>query len=64
MQKTNKSFSKRIKITRNGKVLRRASGQNHFNSRNTGQEGRNKRKGTSIAKADQASVLKNMPFSR
>lgn len=64
MQKTNKSFSKRIKVTKNGKLLRRAGGQNHFNSRNTGQEGRNKKKGFSIAKVDHPSILKNMPFSR
>ena len=64
MQKTNKSFSKRIKVTKNGKLLRRASGQNHFNSRNTGQEGRDKKKGFAIAKADRASILKNMPFTK
>ncbi len=36
--KTNKSFSKRLKVTRNGKILGRKAGQNHFNakeSRNT-----------------------------
>ena len=31
--KTNKSFSKRIKVTRNGKVLARKMGQNHFNAK-------------------------------
>jgi ribosomal protein L35 len=31
--KTNKSILKRIKITRNGKMLRRIGGQNHFNSK-------------------------------
>jgi ribosomal protein L35 len=31
--KTNKSFSKRLKVTRNGKILARQPGFNHFNSR-------------------------------
>lgn len=31
--KTNKSFTKRLKITKNGKLLARAAGQNHFNAR-------------------------------
>ena len=36
--KTNKSFTKRLKVTRRGKVIARKPGQNHFNakeSRNT-----------------------------
>ncbi|PIR69634.1 MAG: 50S ribosomal protein L35 [Candidatus Niyogibacteria bacterium CG10_big_fil_rev_8_21_14_0_10_46_36] len=28
--KTNKSFSKRLRVTRRGKVLRRKPGQDHF----------------------------------
>jgi ribosomal protein L35 len=31
--KTNKSFSKRLKVTKNGKIIARATGQNHFNAR-------------------------------
>lgn len=31
--KTNKSYSKRIKVTKKGKLLTRKSGQNHFNSK-------------------------------
>lgn len=34
--KTNKSYKKRIKVTKNGKVLARKIGQNHFNSKSTG----------------------------
>ena len=33
MRKTVKSFAKRLKITKNGKILSRATGQNHFNAR-------------------------------
>lgn len=31
--KTNKSLSKRLKVTRTGKVLARVGGQNHFNAK-------------------------------
>lgn len=31
--KTNKSFAKRLKVTRNGKILSRKAGQNHFNAK-------------------------------
>jgi ribosomal protein L35 len=31
--KTNKSLTKRLKITKNGKVLSRAPGFNHFNAK-------------------------------
>ena len=31
--KTNKSLSKRLKVTRKGKVLARAPGFNHFNAK-------------------------------
>ncbi|MBX4211117.1 50S ribosomal protein L35, partial [Candidatus Parcubacteria bacterium] len=31
--KTNKSFSKRLRVTRNGKIVARKPGQNHFNAK-------------------------------
>jgi ribosomal protein L35 len=31
--KTNKSYSKRLKVTRNGKIVARKAGQNHFNAK-------------------------------
>lgn len=36
--KTNKSFTKRIKVTKNGKLIARKPGQNHFNARQTGRQ--------------------------
>ena len=33
MPKTNKSLTKRIKITKNGKLVARKPGQNHFNAK-------------------------------
>ena len=31
--KTNKAFLKRLKVTRNGKIVARKAGQNHFNAK-------------------------------
>jgi len=42
--KTNKSFSKRLRVTRTGKIIGRKAGQNHFNSKESSrkQMGRNR----------------------
>jgi ribosomal protein L35 len=45
--KTNKSYTKRIKVTKNGKLVARKPGQNHFNARQTGQQ-RLRRKRTQL----------------
>lgn len=42
--KTHKALSKRVKITPTGKVLKRHSGQDHFNSRDSGKITRKKRR--------------------
>lgn len=42
-QKTHKALAKRFKVTKNGKVLKRKAGQDHFNSRESGKTKRNKR---------------------
>jgi ribosomal protein L35 len=34
--KTNKSYTKRIRVTRTGKILARKPGQNHFNAKERG----------------------------
>lgn len=34
--KTNKSFTKRIRVSRNGKLVARKSGQDHFNAKERG----------------------------
>jgi len=36
--KTNKSYSKRLKVTKNGKIVARKPGQNHFNAKKKGSE--------------------------
>jgi ribosomal protein L35 len=36
--KNNKSFSKRLRVSKNGKIVARAPGQNHFNAKRSGSE--------------------------
>jgi ribosomal protein L35 len=42
--KTNKSLTKRLKVTKNGKVLSRAPGFNHFNAKQSRKKQLNGRK--------------------
>jgi len=42
--KTRKSITKRFKVTKTGKVLRRAIGQDHFRAKKTGKQIRRTRK--------------------
>ena len=42
--KTHKALSKRFKVTKSGKVLKRKAGQAHFNTRENGKTARNKRR--------------------
>lgn len=54
MAKTNKSFTKRLRVTKGGKVLARKSGFNHFNakqSRRTQLHGKKLREFTMTNKA-------------
>lgn len=41
--KTHQATAKRYKRTRTGKIEKRTSGQNHFNARESGKVGRNKK---------------------
>ncbi len=54
--KTNKSYSKRLKVTKNGKILARKAGFNHFNAK----QSRNKQLG---GKKGVEFVIKNKPMS-
>lgn len=54
--KTNKSFSKRLKLTKNGKILSRKPGFNHFNAKQSRTTQLDGRKGQSF-------VIKNKPKS-
>lgn len=55
--KTNKSYTKRIKVTKNGKLVTRKAGQNHFNAKEGRRSQLNKRRSLSL-------VMKNKAKSR
>lgn len=61
--KTHKSVARRIKVTKNKKYMRRAAGQSHFNARDTGKEGRNKRRNFAIAKTEHKILKALMPYT-
>ena len=55
-QKTNKTISKRFRITSTGKVMRRHGGQDHFNGRDSGTVTRRKRRDETMSKADTKNI--------
>ncbi len=46
--KTNKSYTKRLKVTKNGKIIGRKAGQNHFNAKESRSTQLNKKRGMSL----------------
>lgn len=60
--KTKKALIKRIKVTKSRKVLRRKTGQNHFNSKETGKQGREKKGTLRLFKADEKNILNALPY--
>jgi large subunit ribosomal protein L35 len=52
MNKTKKALIKRFKITKNGKIMRRISGQNHYRSKKTGEKKRKGRKWVALSKTE------------
>lgn len=57
--KTRKSISKRFKITKTGKVLRRPTGLDHYRAKKTGDQVRKSRKWISVSKSE-AKIIKKM----
>ena len=54
--KTNKSYAKRLKLTKNGTILSRKAGFNHFNAKQSRTKQLAGRKGQNF-------VIKNKPMS-
>ena len=52
MNKTKKALIKRFKITKNGKIMRRLAGQNHYRSKKTGERKRKGRKWVMLSKTE------------
>lgn len=61
--KTNKAIAKRFKVTKSGKVLKRKTGQDHFNSRESGKVTRNKRRDVSMGKEFSKNLKDLMPYN-
>ncbi len=58
MKKTRKSISKRFKITKTGKVMRRALGLNHYLAKKTGKTIRQNRKWIEMPKVEAKKIKK------
>ncbi|MBI2624866.1 MAG: 50S ribosomal protein L35 [Candidatus Nealsonbacteria bacterium] len=56
--KTRKSFLKRFKITKTGKILRRHTGQNHFRAKKSGKRIRATRKWVMVSKNEVKRIKK------
>ncbi|MDD5750673.1 MAG: 50S ribosomal protein L35 [Candidatus Pacebacteria bacterium] len=57
--KTRKALAKRFKVTKNGKIMRRVGGQNHYRSKKSGKIIRKRRKMVEVPKT-LAKKLKKM----
>ena len=60
--KTNKSYKKRLKVTRKGKVIGRKAGQNHFNAKESRskQLDKNRPMGIEMSPKDKSRFLANL----
>jgi len=59
--KTHKATAKRLKVTKTSKVLKRAAGQDHFKSRQSGNARRNMRRDVSLSGAHKFAIETLLP---
>lgn len=59
--KTNKAYTKRIKVTSNGKMVARAKGQNHYNAKESGRTGIKKRRTTAVKFMNAKAINRFLP---
>lgn len=62
-QKTHKAISKRVRVTKTGKLLKRKSGQDHFNARESGKVTRNKRSDKQVPKTLEKNIKTYLPYT-
>ncbi len=60
--KTHKGASKRFRKTKTGKLMHRASGQDHFNSRETGEVTMNKRRDSGLHSTHKKNITQLVPY--
>jgi large subunit ribosomal protein L35 len=58
--KTHKATSKRFKLTKNGKLIKRTAGQGHFNSRESGKITINKRRNKLVTNKKDSKTIKTL----
>ncbi|OHA71095.1 MAG: 50S ribosomal protein L35 [Candidatus Wildermuthbacteria bacterium RIFCSPLOWO2_12_FULL_40_9] len=56
--KTRKSITKRFKITKTGKILRRPTGQDHYRAKKSGKAVRQGRKWVALSKPEAKKIRK------
>ena len=61
--KTNKSFAKRFRITKNGKVMHRTPHQSHFRAKRSGKVIKRLRGEKAMSKNDVKNITNHMPFN-
>ncbi|MFH0853067.1 MAG: 50S ribosomal protein L35 [bacterium] len=61
--KTHKATKKRFTFTKKNKILRRQTGQDHFNSRESGTTTMGKRRDVQVSKPDTKNIKKLLPYS-
>ncbi len=62
-QKTRKAVAKKVKKTGSGKLIRRKTGQNHYNTRETGAQKRGKRMDQGFLRADENNLKRAIPYA-
>ena len=61
--KTRKAVVKKVRLTKRRKAMRRYTNQNHFNAKDSGKQGRAKRRDRRLTKTDEKNVLRAMPHA-
>lgn len=61
--KTHKATSKRFRITKAKKILQKKAGQDHFNARETGKVGRNKKRDITVDQTMQKTIRTLLPYN-
>ncbi len=61
--KTRKAFEARVTITPKGKVMRRKSGQSHFNAKERGKTTRMKRRDISMSETLTKNIKQQIPYN-
>ena len=60
--KSRKTISKRVRVTKSGKLIKRKNGQDHFNGRESGDTTRGKRSDMEISKVYTRTVKSMIGF--